>query len=54
MYLLISRQIRDFSEVLMGGDPDILEESSELENEVDALRLLLERQARSNFRICKY
>lgn len=45
MYLLISRQIRDFSEVLMGGDPDILEESSELENEVDALRLLLERQA---------
>ena len=45
MYLLISRQIRDFSEVLMGGGIDILDDSSEIENEVDALRLLLERQA---------
>ncbi len=45
MYLLISRQIRDFSEVLLGGGIDILDDSSEIENEVDALRLLLERQA---------
>ena len=44
MYLLISRQIRDFSDFLLDGDTEILEESSEIENEVDALRLLLERQ----------
>ena len=44
MYLLISRQVRDFSDVLIGGDPEILEDSADRENEVDALRLLLERQ----------
>ncbi len=44
MYLLISRQVRDFSEVLIGGEPGILEDSADRENEVDALRLLLERQ----------
>ena len=44
MYLLISRQVRDFLEVLLGGNIEILEDSSERENEVDALRLLLERQ----------
>ena len=44
MYLLISRQVRDFSDVLIGGDPEILEDSAERENEVDGLRLLLERQ----------
>ena len=44
MYLLISRQVRDFSDVIIGGDSEILEDSAERENEVDALRLLLERQ----------
>ena len=44
MYLLISRQVRDFSDVLMGGEKEILEDSSDREDEVDALRLLLERQ----------
>jgi len=44
MYLLISRQVRDFSDVLIDGDLEILEDSAERENEVDALRLLLERQ----------
>ena len=45
MYLLISRQVRDFSDVLLGESLEILEDSAERENEVDALRLLLERQA---------
>ena len=45
MYLLLSSQIRDFSEILMGGDKEILEDADDRENEVDALRLLLERQA---------
>ena len=45
MYLLLSSQIRDFSEILSGGDLDILDDADERENEVDALRLLLERQA---------
>ena len=44
MYLLISKQVRDFSEVLTGDNLEILDDSSERENEVDALRLLLERQ----------
>ena len=44
MYLLISSQIRDIVEVLTGGDSEILDDSSEREREVDALRLLLERQ----------
>ncbi len=44
MYLLISRQVRDFSDMLVGGDLELLEDSAERENEVDALRLLLERQ----------
>ncbi|MCP2507279.1 MAG: phosphate uptake regulator PhoU [Candidatus Thalassarchaeaceae archaeon] len=45
MYLLLSSQIRDFSEILRGGDLEILDDADERENEVDALRLLLERQA---------
>ena len=44
MYLLISKQVRDFSEVLTGDNLEILDDSSDRENEVDALRLLLERQ----------
>ena len=44
MYLLVSSQIRDVVEVLTGGDVTILEDSEEREKEVDALRLLLERQ----------
>ena len=44
MYLLISSQIMDFSEVLIGGNVSILDDSFDRENEVDALRLLLERQ----------
>ena len=44
MYLLVSSQIRDVVEVLTGGDVAILEDSEEREKEVDALRLLLERQ----------
>ena len=44
LYLLVSSQIRDVVEVLTGGDVTILEESEEREKEVDALRLLLERQ----------
>ena len=44
MYLLISSQIRDIVEVLSGGDPSILDDTAEREREVDALRLLLERQ----------
>jgi phosphate uptake regulator len=44
MYLLISSQVRDFSDILIGGDLEILEDSAEREAEVDALRLLLERQ----------
>ena len=44
MYLLVSSQIRDVIEVLTGGDLTILEDSEEREKEVDALRLLLERQ----------
>lgn len=44
MYLLISSQIRDIVEVLTGGDSEILDDSTEREREVDALRLLLERQ----------
>jgi phosphate uptake regulator len=44
MYLLISRQVRDFSDVLLGESLEILEDSAERENEIDALRLLLERQ----------
>nr|AIE94156.1 Phosphate uptake regulator [uncultured marine group II/III euryarchaeote AD1000_44_A01] len=44
MYLLVSTQIRDVVEVLSGGDLTILEDSEEREKEVDALRLLLERQ----------
>ena len=44
MYLLVSSQIRDVVEVLTGGDLTILEDSEEREKEVDALRLLLERQ----------
>ena len=39
MYLLISRQVRDFSDMLVGGDLELLEDSAERENEVDALRL---------------
>ncbi len=44
MYLLVSSQIRDVVEVLTGGDVTILEDSEEREKEVDALRLLVERQ----------
>lgn len=44
MYLLISSQIRDIVEVLSGGDQSILDDTAEREREVDALRLLLERQ----------
>ena len=44
MYLLISSQIRDVIDVLSGGDKDILEDCHDREQEVDALRLLLERQ----------
>ena len=44
MYLLISKQVRDFSDVLLGESLEILEDSAERENEIDALRLLLERQ----------
>jgi len=44
MYLLISSQIRDAVEVILGGDSKILEDSEERESEIDALRLLLERQ----------
>ncbi len=44
MYLLISSQVRDIVEVLTGGDSAILDDTSEREREVDALRLLLERQ----------
>lgn len=44
MYLIVSSQIRDVSETLSGGDKSILEDSGDREKEVDALRLLLERQ----------
>ena len=44
MYLIISSQIRDISEVLSGGDKSLLEDTGDREKEVDALRLLLERQ----------
>ena len=44
MYLIVSSQIRDISEVLSGGDKSLLEDTGDREKEVDALRLLLERQ----------
>ena len=44
MYLIVSSQIRDISETLSGGDKSLLEDSGDREKEVDALRLLLERQ----------
>jgi phosphate uptake regulator len=44
MYLLISSQIRDVIDVLSGGDKEILEDCHDREQEVDAIRLLLERQ----------
>ncbi len=44
MYLLVSSQIRDVSEVLLGGDKSLLMDSEDREKEIDALRLLLERQ----------
>ena len=44
MYLIVSSQIRDVSEVLSGGDKSLLSDSDEREKEIDALRLLLERQ----------
>lgn len=44
MYLLISSQVRDIVDVLTGADTELLEDSIEREREVDALRLLLERQ----------
>ena len=44
MYLIVSSQIRDVSETLSGGDKSLLEDSGDREKEVDALRLLLERQ----------
>ncbi len=44
MYLLISSQIRDVIDVLSGGDKEILEDCHDREQEVDATRLLLERQ----------
>ena len=44
MYLIVSSQIRDISEVLFGGDKSLLEDDTgDREKEVDALRLL-ERQ----------
>ena len=44
MYLLISSQVRDVVDVLSSGDKELLEDAEEREGEVDALRLLLERQ----------
>ena len=44
MYLLISSQVRDVVEVLSTGEKDLLEDAEDREGEVDALRLLLERQ----------
>lgn len=44
MYLLISSQVRDVVEVMSSGDKTLLDDSEEREGEVDALRLLLERQ----------
>ena len=44
MYLLVSSQIRDITEVLTGGDSEILDDAEEREKEIDALRLLMERQ----------
>ncbi|MED5268021.1 MAG: phosphate uptake regulator PhoU [Candidatus Thermoplasmatota archaeon] len=44
MYLLVSSQIRDVTEVLLRNDSSSFEDSEEREKEVDALRLLLERQ----------
>jgi phosphate uptake regulator len=44
MYLLVTSQVRDVLEVLCGGESNILEDCEEREKEVDALRLLLERQ----------
>ena len=44
MYLLILSQIRDVVDVLGGSDKEVLEDCHEREQEVDAIRLLLERQ----------
>ena len=44
MYLLISSQIRDISDVLAGNELTVLEDAEEREKEIDALRFLMERQ----------
>ncbi len=44
MYLLVSSQIRDITDVLTGSDSEILDDAEEREKEIDALRLLIERQ----------
>ena len=44
MYLLVSIQIRDITDVLGGSDSSVLNDSEEREKEIDALRLLMERQ----------
>ncbi|MEC7681293.1 MAG: phosphate uptake regulator PhoU [Candidatus Thermoplasmatota archaeon] len=44
MYLLISSQIRDISDVLAGHEASVLDDAEEREKEIDALRFLMERQ----------
>lgn len=45
MYLLTTGLVQDAVEVLDGGDPAVLDDAEEREREIDALRLLIERQA---------
>ena len=44
MYLQISSLLGDLMNVLGGGDEELLEESEDIEGEIDGLRLLIDRQ----------
>ncbi len=44
MYLLVSSLIRDGTSALIGGDMTLIEDHDDREREIDALRLLIDRQ----------